>query len=327
MAVSHTSGYAGKARFSMRRLLCGMKPDTSINFAGIKMRNPVMAASGTFGYGEEYASVVDVKKLGAIVLKSVTLKPRHGNPPPRLAETPCGLLNAIGIHNIGVEALKKEKLPLLRNSGTPVIVNIWGENPDEFLEMADILNDAEGIAGIEMNLSCPNVGGRLFAQDAAAAASLLKDVRKRCRLPLIAKLSPQVTDIVEIAKACEDNGADAVSLINSFPAMAIDIAGRKPLLGNVTGGLSGPAIRPIAVKMVWDVSRAVKIPVVGMGGIMSAGDAVEFILAGAVSIAVGTGNFVNPGVIEEIVDGIEDYMARNGFSSMLEMIGNVRDSG
>ncbi len=303
-----------------------MKPDTSINFAGIKMRNPVMAASGTFGYGEEYASVVDVKKLGAIVLKSVTLKPRQGNPAPRLAETPCGLLNAIGIHNIGVEALKKEKLPLLRNSGTPVIVNIWGENPGEFLEMADILNDAEGIAGIEMNLSCPNVGGRLFAQDGAAAASLLKDVRKRCRLPLIAKLSPQVTDIVEIAKACEDNGADAVSLINSFPAMAIDIAGRKPLLGNVTGGLSGPAIRPIAVKMVWDVSRAVKIPVVGMGGIMSAGDAVEFILAGAASIAVGTGNFVNPGVAEEIVDGIEDYMARNGFFSMSEMIGNLRDS-
>ncbi len=303
-----------------------MKPDTSINFAGIKMRNPVMAASGTFGYGEEYASVVDVKKLGAIVLKSVTLKPRQGNPAPRLAETPCGLLNAIGIHNIGVEALKKEKLPLLRNSGTPVIVNIWGENPGEFLEMADILNDAEGIAGIEMNLSCPNVGGKLFAQDGAAAASLLKDVRKRCRLTLIAKLSPQVTDIVKIAKACEDNGADAVSLINSFPAMAIDIAGRKSLLGNVIGGLSGPAIRPIAVKMVWDVSRAVKIPVVGMGGIMSAGDAVEFILAGATSIAVGTGNFVNPGVAEEIVDGIEDYMARNGFFSVPEMIGNLGDS-
>lgn len=302
-----------------------VKPDMSVNFAGIKMRNPVMAASGTFGYGEEYASVVDVKKLGAIVLKSVTLKPRQGNPAPRLAETPCGLLNAIGIHNIGVEALKKEKLPLLRNSGTPVIVNIWGENPGEFLEMADILNDAEDIAGIEMNLSCPNVGGRLFSQDAASAASLLKSVRKRCRLTLIAKLSPQVTDIAEIAKACEDNGADAVSLINSFPAMAIDIAGRKPLLGNVTGGLSGPAIRPIAVKMVWDVSRAVKIPVLGMGGIMSAGDAVEFILAGAASIAVGTGNFVNPGVTEEIVDGIEDYMVRNGFSSVPEMIGNLRD--
>ena len=301
-----------------------MKPNTSVNFAGIKMRNPVMAASGTFGYGEEYASVVDVKKLGAIVLKSVTLKPRQGNSAPRLAETPCGLLNAIGIHNIGVKALKKEKLPLLRNLGTPVIVNIWGENPGEFLEMADILNDAEDIAGIEMNLSCPNVGGRLFAQDAAAAASLLKNVRKRCRLTLIAKLSPQVTDIVEIAKACEDNGADAVSLINSFPAMAIDIAGRKPMLGNVTGGLSGPAIRPIAVKMVWDVSRAVKIPVVGMGGIMSAGDAVEFILAGAASVAVGTGNFVNPGVTEKIVDGIEDYMVRNGFSSVPEMIGNLK---
>ena len=297
------------------------KPDLRVNLAGIRMRNPVMVASGTFGYGEEYASLIDVKKLGAIVLKSVTLKPREGNVPPRLAETPAGLLNAIGIHNIGVEALKVEKLPGLRNAGTPVIVNIWGENIDEFVKVTEALGDAEGIAGIEVNLSCPNVGGTLFAQDAAAAKRLLENIRKRCALPLIAKLSPQVTDITLIAKACEDGGADAVSLINSFPAMAIDVETKRPLLGNVTGGLSGPAIKPIAVKMVWEVSKAVKIPVVGMGGIMNASDAIEFMLAGAKAVAVGTANFVNPCTAEEIVNGMEDYLAKNGFSSVSQIVG------
>jgi dihydroorotate dehydrogenase (NAD+) catalytic subunit len=297
------------------------KPDLRVNLAGIRMRNPVMVASGTFGYGEEYASLIDVKKLGAIVLKSVTLKPREGNVPPRLVETPAGLLNAIGIHNIGVEALKAEKLPGLRNAGTPVIVNIWGENVDEFVKVTEALGDEDGIAGIELNLSCPNVGGRLFAQDAAAAGRLLENVRKRCHFPLIAKLSPQVTDISEIAKACEDSGADAVSLINSFPAMAIDVETKRPLLGSVTGGLSGSAIRPIAVKMVWEVSKAVKVPVVGMGGIMSASDAIEFMLAGAKAVAVGTANFVNPRTAEEIVEGIETYLAENGFSSVSQIVG------
>jgi dihydroorotate dehydrogenase (NAD+) catalytic subunit len=297
------------------------KPDLTTNLAGIRMRNPVMAASGTFGYGEEYASLIDVKKIGAIVLKSVTLKPRDGNVPPRLVETPAGLLNAIGIHNIGVEALKAEKLPGLRDAGTPVIVNIWGENADEFVKVTEALADAEGIAGIEVNLSCPNVGGTLFAQDAAAAEGLLKNVRKRCAFPLIAKLSPQVTDITLIAKACEDGGADAISLINSFPAMAIDVETKRPLLGNVTGGLSGPAIKPIAVKMVWEVSKAVKIPVVGMGGIMSASDAIEFMLAGAKAVAVGTANFVNPRTAEEIVNGIGNYLAENGFSSVSQIVG------
>jgi dihydroorotate dehydrogenase (NAD+) catalytic subunit len=297
------------------------KPDLTTNLAGIRMRNPVMAASGTFGYGEEYASLIDVKKIGAIVLKSVTLKPRDGNVPPRLVETPAGLLNAIGIHNIGVEALKAEKLPGLRDAGTPVIVNIWGENADEFVKVTEALADAEGIAGIEVNLSCPNVGGTLFAQDAAAAEGLLKNVRKRCAFPLIAKLSPQVTDITLIAKACEDGGADAISLINSFPAMAIDVETKRPLLGNVTGGLSGPAIKPIAVKMVWEVSKAVKIPVVGMGGIMSASDAIEFMLAGAKAVAVGTANFVNPRTAEEIVNGIGNYLAKNGFSSVSQIVG------
>jgi dihydroorotate dehydrogenase (NAD+) catalytic subunit len=295
--------------------------DLTTNLAGIRMRNPVMAASGTFGYGEEYASLIDVKKLGAIVLKSVTLKPREGNVPPRLVETPAGLLNAIGIHNIGVEALKAEKLPGLRNAGTPIIVNIWGENIDEFAKVTEALGDVEDIAGIEVNLSCPNVGGTLFAQDAAAAERLLENVRKRCALPLIAKLSPQVTDVTLIAKACEDGGADAVSLINSFPAMAIDVETKRPLLGNVTGGLSGPAIKPIAVKMVWEVSKAVKIPVVGMGGIMSASDAIEFMLAGAKAVAVGTANFVNPHTAEEIVNGMRDYLVKNGFSSVSQIVG------
>ncbi len=295
--------------------------DLTTNLAGIRMRNPVMAASGTFGYGEEYASLIDVKKIGAIVLKSVTLKPRDGNVPPRLVETPAGLLNAIGIHNIGVEALKAEKLPGLRDAGTPVIVNIWGENVNEFVKVIEALEDVEGIAGIEVNLSCPNVGGTLFAQDAAAAEGLLENVRKKCALPLIAKLSPQVTDITLIAKACEDGGADAISLINSFPAMAIDVETKRPLLGNVTGGLSGPAIKPIAVKMVWEVSKAVKIPVVGMGGIMSASDAIEFMLAGAKAVAVGTANFVNPRTAEEIVNGIGNYLAKNGFSSVSQIVG------
>ena len=295
--------------------------DLTTNLAGIRMRNPVMAASGTFGYGEEYASLIDVKKIGAIVLKSVTLKPREGNAPPRLVETPAGLLNAIGIHNIGVEALKAEKLPGLRDAGTPVIVNIWGESAEEFVKVTEALADVEGIAGIEVNLSCPNVGGTLFAQDAAAAEGLLKKVRKRCAFPLIAKLSPQVTDITLIAKACEDGGADAVSLINSFPAMAIDAETKRPLLGNVTGGLSGPAIKPIAVKMVWEVSKAVKIPVVGMGGIMNASDAIEFMLAGAKAVAVGTANFVNPRTAEEIVNGMGDYLVENGFSSVSQIVG------
>ncbi len=302
------------------------KPDLTVNFAGIKMRNPLMVASGTFGYGEEYEELVDVKKLGAIVLKSVTLKPRQGNPPPRIVETPAGLLNAIGLHNIGVSALIREKLPGLRNLGTPIIVSIGGETVEEFVELIEFLTDAEGISGIELNLSCPNIGKRILAQDPAAAGKLLESIRKKCRLPLIVKLSPQVTDITEIAGTCEEKGADAISLINSFPGMAIDIETRKPVLGNTTGGLTGPAIKPLALKMVWDVCRVVKIPVVGMGGVMRASDAIEFMLAGAKAIAVGTALFSNPDIIEEIVQGIEDYLVQNGFASVSQIVGNLDGS-
>ena len=301
------------------------KPDLTVNLAGIEMRNPVMVASGTFGYGEEYKELVDVRNLGAIVLKTVTLKPRQGNPPPRLVETPAGLLNAIGLHNMGVEALIKEKLPELCNVGTPIILSIGGETEEEFVELIEFLTDVEGISGIEINLSCPNIGKRIFAQDPAVTGNLFENIRKKCRLPLIAKLSPQVTDITEIARVCEEKGADAISLINSFPGMAIDIDVRKPVLGNITGGLTGPAVKPLALKMVWDVCRVVKIPVVGMGGIMSASDAIEFLLAGAKAIAVGTAIFSNPDVPGEIVEGIEDYLVQNGFASVSQIVGNLVD--
>ena len=296
------------------------KADLTVNLAGIKMRNPVMAASGTFGYGGEYSGLVDVEKLGAVVLKSVTLKPRQVNPPPRIVETPAGLLNAIGLHNIGVSALIKEKLPELRNFNTPVIVSIGGESTEEFIELIEVLSDVEGISGIELNLSCPNIGKKIFAQDSAATGKLLEQVRGKCRVPLLVKLSPQVSDIAEIARVCEEKGADAVSLINSFPGMAIDIETRKPVLGNITGGLTGPAIKPLALKMVWDVCKVLKIPVVGMGGIMGADDAIEFMLAGAKAIAVGTALFSNPDVVDEIVTGIEDYLMKNSFSSVSEIV-------
>ena len=300
------------------------KPELSVDLAGIRMRNPVMVASGTFGYGEEYAPFVDIKELGAIVLKGITLEPREGNPPPRLVETRAGLINAIGLHNIGVEALVKERLPRLRGIGPPIIINIGGETADEFVKVAQLLND-EAIAGIEVNISCPNIGhGRkLFAQDPVETGRLIESIRRVCHMPLIVKLSPQVTDIAEVARVCEEAGADAISLINSFPAMAIDVRTRRPLLGNITGGLTGPAIKPMALKMVWNVCGAVKIPVVGMGGIMGGEDAIEFMLAGAKAVAVGTANFVNPGVTEEIVVGIEDYLVENGFRSVSEIVGNL----
>ncbi len=302
------------------------KPDLTVNLAGIEMHNPLMAASGTFGYGEEYEGLIDVKKLGAIVLKTVTLKPRQGNPPPRIVETPAGMLNAIGLHNVGVSALIKEKLPELRSLGTPIIVSIGAETVEEFIEIIEFLTDVEGISGIELNLSCPNIGKRILAQDPAATGKFLESIRKKCGFPVIVKLSPQVTDITEIAGVCEEKGADAISLINSFPGMAIDIETRKPVLGNITGGLTGPAIKPLALKMVWDVCRAVKIPVVGMGGIAAGEDAIEFMLAGAKAVAVGTALFSNPDAPGEIVRGIEDYLVQNGFASVSQIVGNLSPS-
>lgn len=299
-------------------------PDIAVDIAGIKMKNPVMAASGTFGYGKEYAEFIDLSCLGAIVVKGITLKPSTGNPPPRLVETPSGLLNAVGLENVGIESLIRDKLPFLREKRAKVIVNISGEREEEYVEMVGKLSEADGVDGIELNISCPNVrGGTFFSESTKLASSLVSSVRKAAKLPLIVKLSPGAGDIVSSARACEDAGADAVSLVNSFPAMAIDVETGRPKLGNVTGGLTGPAIRPIALLMVWRVAEAVKVPVIGMGGITCAADALEFILAGADAVAVGTANFVEPDVIIKVVDGIRDYLKERGFSNIGQIVGSM----
>ncbi|OGC04982.1 dihydroorotate dehydrogenase B catalytic subunit [candidate division WOR-1 bacterium RIFOXYA12_FULL_43_27] len=296
-----------------------MVTDLSIELAGIKLKNPVMAASGTFGYGKEYSEFCDLNQIGAIVTKSITLKPKEGNPPPRIAETPSGILNAIGLQSDGVEKFIAKALPFLEKFDVPVIASIAGGSKEEFAELAKILSKSKRIAGLELNISCPNVkkGGMLFGCDPDAAAEVTKAARKATKLPLIVKLSPNVTDITLIAKAVEKAGADALSLINTLLGMAIDINTKKPKLGNITGGLSGPAIRPIAIRMVWQTAQAVKIPIVGMGGIMTAEDAIEFFLAGASAVQVGTGNFVDPKCIIKIIEGLykagPDLLTRGDF--------------
>ncbi len=298
----------------------------SVNLAGIQMKNPVMVASGTFGCGEEYDEFIDLRELGAIVTKSVTLLPRVGNPPPRIIETPAGMLNAIGLQNVGLERFISEKMPFLRKTGVPVIASISGKDVSEYVELAARLSEIEGIAGLEVNISCPNVsqGGMMFGADSRITHNLVEAVRRSTRLPLIAKLSPNVTDITEIASAAEEAGADALSLINTLLGMAIDIHTRQPKLANVTGGLSGPAVRPIALRMVWQVSSAVGLPVIGMGGIMTAEDALEFMIAGAQAIAVGTANFVNPLATMEIISGIRDFMLQNHISDLNELVGGLQ---
>ncbi len=296
--------------------------DISVKLGLIDMKNPVMAASGTFGYGEEYSQLVDIGKLGGIVTKSITLRPRIGNASPRIAETSSGMLNSIGLENVGVEKFLSEKLPYLQKCKVPVIVSIAGERIGEYAELAKRLSDKEGVDGIELNISCPNVeeGGMEFSTTPRLTYTIVKRVRKSTGITLIAKLSPNVTDIVSIAKAAEDGGCDAVSLVNTFLGMAIDIKERKPKLGNITGGLSGPCIKPIAVRMVWQVSKAVKVPVIGMGGIINSEDAIEFIMAGAAAVAIGTGNFVNPRTAIEVIDGIRKYMNENKISRLSEMV-------
>ena len=302
----------------------GIEPGIAVNVAGIKMKNPVMAASGTFGYGKEYTEFVDLAQLGALVVKGITLEACPGNPPPRLVETPSGLLNAVGLENAGVEAFIEDKLPFLREAGVPVLVNISGEAEEEYIELAQRLSRARGVDGIELNISCPNVKGALaFSQEAALTSRLVGSVRKVTELPLIVKLSPGAGDITESAKACEGAGADAVSLVNSFPAMAIDVESRCPKLGNITGGLTGPAIHPIAVLMVWRVAREVKVPVIGMGGIMCAEDALEFIIAGAAAVAIGTANLIEPDVTIKVIDGIKGYLKRGGFSDIGQIVGSM----
>lgn len=302
------------------------KERIAVNFAGISMKTPVMGASGTFGFGLEYADFLDIDNIGAIISKGITPLPRPGNPGVRVAETPAGMLNCIGLENPGVDAFKRDILPEVSRHNTPLIVNISAGTAEEYGELAAKL-DVDGVTALEVNISCPNVkeGGIVFGTDPKAAASVARSVKDHTSKPVIMKLSPNVTDITVMAKAVEDAGADAVSLINTLTGMAIDIYTQKPLLGNITGGLSGPAVKPVALRMVWQVANAVKIPVLGLGGIASWQDAVEFMLAGASAVAVGAYNFVNPRAVEEIAEGMDAYCEMMGISHISEIIGKIND--
>jgi len=305
------------------------KPNLEVEIAGIKLKNPVMTASGTFGYGEEFSPFIDLDKLGAMVLKGITLKPKMGNPPPRVIETPSGMLNSIGLQNVGVEILIKEKLPYLQKFNTPVIINISGDTIEEYVELAIRLGEVSkemGIAGLEVNISCPNVkkGGMVWGTDAKATYKIINSIRAATSLPLIVKLTPNVTDIKTIAQAAEEAGADALSLINTLVGMAIDIDSRKPKLANISGGLSGPAVKPVALWLVWQVFQTVNIPVIGIGGIIKVEDALEFIIAGARAIEIGTANFVNPGVSIEIIEGIKKYLIENNIKDINELVGSLK---
>jgi len=296
----------------------------AVNIAGIKMRTPVMTASGTFGFGVEYSDFVDLNKIGAVVVKGTTLKPRPGNKGRRIAETPAGMLNSIGLENPGVEEFLKSILPQLAMYDVPIIVNISGNTVEEYGELAALLS-VPGIAGLELNISCPNVkeGGLAFGTHCHSAAAVVEMAKSHTNLPVIVKLSPNVTDIVAMAQAVEQAGADAISLINTLLGMAIDIHKWKPVLGNVMGGLSGPAVKPVAVRMVWQVAQAVKVPIIGMGGIVTAEDAIEFMLAGASAVAVGTGNFVNPKATQSVASGIQEYLEKRGLLHVNELVGKV----
>jgi dihydroorotate dehydrogenase (NAD+) catalytic subunit len=298
----------------------------NVSIGKLKLKNPVMTASGTFGYGSEYSEFVNLNNIGAIVVKGLSVLPRQGNPPPRIVETHAGMLNAVGLQNIGIEEFIKVKLPYLRQFKAPVIVNFFGDSTQEYAEAARRLSGVKGIHALEMNISCPNkqAGWSIFGTDPKVTYKVVKEVRKATDLTLIVKLSPNVTDIAHMAKVAEEAGADAVSAINTLTGMAIDTRTRKPKLANITGGLSGPAIRPVAVRMVWECYKAIRIPVIGMGGILSAEDALEFILAGASAVAVGTANFVNPKAVQDITDGIRSIMAEQGINSIRELIGKVK---
>jgi len=300
--------------------------DLSVNIAGLKLKNPVIAASGTFGFGREFSEFFDLNLLGGISVKGLTLEPRKGNAPPRIAETPAGILNSVGLQNPGVHAFIRDEIPFLRRFDTCIIANVAGNTVDDYCRMAEILSDAD-IDAIELNVSCPNVkeGCLMFGSTADGIYKVTSAVRKVCRKTLIVKLSPNVTDIAEMARAGEAAGADCISLINTILGMAIDINTRRPILGNVMGGLSGPAVKPIAVRMVYQVSKAVKIPVIGMGGISNADDAVEFLLAGASAVMIGTAGFVNPCVWAETIDGIKLYMEKHGFGKISDITGALLD--
>jgi dihydroorotate dehydrogenase (NAD+) catalytic subunit len=305
----------------------GMNPlALGVRIGGLALKNPVMTASGTFGYGEEFAPFWNLNRLGAVVVKGLSLEPRAGNPAPRIMETPCGMLNAIGLQNIGVRAFIDDKLPYLRQFDVAVIANIFGETADEYRRITEILNGAEGVDAIEVNISCPNVkrGGVAFGADPDVAADVTKKVRAVTGLPLIVKLTPNVADITKIALAVEAAGADAVSLINTLTGMSVDIECRRPHLANITGGLSGPAVKPVALRMVWQAVRCLKIPVIGIGGIATASDALEFLITGATAVEIGTANFIHPAATMGILDGIEAYMIRHGIDRIDELIGSLK---
>jgi dihydroorotate dehydrogenase (NAD+) catalytic subunit len=297
----------------------------AVEIGSLKLKNPVMTASGTFGYGEEYSEFLDLNMLGAVVVKGISLKPMEGNPPPRICETPCGMLNAIGLQNIGLKRFLKEKLPYLRQFDTKIIVNILGNTIREYVRLSKELDDA-GVDAIELNVSCPNVkkGGIIFGTDKRALSRLVSKVKQSSgKTLLITKLSPNVSDITEFARAAEESGSDALSLINTLRGMAIDIETRRPKLANITGGLSGPAIKPIALRMVWEASQSVRIPVIGIGGIINAQDAIEFMLAGATAIQVGTSNFINPMATIEIIHGIRSYSEGKNIDNIRDIIGSI----
>jgi dihydroorotate dehydrogenase (NAD+) catalytic subunit len=300
--------------------------DLSVNIGSLRLKNPLMAASGCFGYGVEYADVVDLSSLGGIVSKGLFLKEREGHPAPRIVETPAGMLNAIGLQGIGARRFIEEKLPELRARHATVIVNVCGTTIDEYVEVSHMLADAEGVAAIELNISCPNIkeGGIQFGCSLTGTFDVVSAVRRVVKLPVIPKLTPNVTDVASFARAAEDAGADAVSLVNTFLAMVIDVETRRPKISNVVGGLSGPAIRPIAVRMVYECRQLVKIPIIGMGGIAEARDVIEFMIAGANAVQVGTANFADPFIWARLLDGLQDYMRRHDVSRVVDLVGTVR---
>jgi len=299
--------------------------DLSVDLGGVRMRNPVTVASGTFGYGKEYAELMDVTQLGAITVKGIRLQPWPGNALPRHVEVPGGMVNAIGLQGPGVDGFVRDYMPFLRTTGVPVIVNIWGTSVEEYAEVARRLGDVEGVSGLELNISCPNVkeGGHAFGTDPRTVSALVAAVRAATRLPLMPKLAPNVPDIKVFVRAAQEAGADALSLINTLPAMVIDIETRRPVLANKVGGLSGPAVHPVAVKLVWEAAQAARVPILAMGGVTGPEQAVEFLIAGASAVAVGTANFIDPTTPLRVIDGIADYLTRHGLRSARELTGSV----
>jgi dihydroorotate dehydrogenase (NAD+) catalytic subunit len=299
--------------------------DLSVDLGGVRMKNPVAVASGTFGYGKEYAELIDVTRLGAVTVKGIRLHPWPGNRLPRHVEVTGGMVNAIGLQGPGVEGFVKDYMPFLRGTGVPVIVNVWGTSEEEYAEVARRLGDVEGVSGLELNISCPNVkeGGHAFGTDPRTVASLVAAVRRATRLPLMPKLAPNVPDIKVFVRAAQEAGADALALINTLPAMVIDIETRRPVLANTVGGLSGPAIHPVAVKLVWEAAQAARVPLLAMGGITGPEQAVEFLVAGAAAVAVGTANFIDPTTPLRVIDGIEAYLRRHGMRSVRELTGSI----